>query len=84
MRGSRTSKITIAKKAETGMRLTRVEKERVNDSRLKIQSAADALSKVAPDKIPEFDEIQDCLEGAEESLKGTLLAAQSEEQKKDH
>ena len=36
------------------------------------------------EKFLNLTEIQDCLEGAEESLKGTLLAAQSEEQKKDH
>ena len=51
---------------------------------MKIRSITATLTKVDPDKVLNLTEIQDCLEGAEESLKGTLLAAQSEEQKKDH
>jgi len=54
------------------MSLTRVERERVSDSRLKIQSVADSLSQVDPGKIPDFEQIQDCLEEAEKSLTGAL------------
>jgi len=66
------------------MALTRADRERISDSRMKIRSITATLTKVDPDKVLNLTEIQDCLEGAEESLKGTLLAAQSEEQKKDH
>ncbi len=54
------------------MALTRVERERINDSRLKIQSAADTLNEVDPNKIPHFSDIQTCLEQAEERLSGAL------------
>jgi hypothetical protein len=54
------------------MALTRTEKERIVDSRLKIQSVAQSLDQVDPGKVPNFEEIQDCLEGAEESLDEAL------------
>ena len=59
------------------MELTRTEKERIADSRLKIQSVAQSLNYVDPSKVPNFEEIQDCLEGAEESLEGALNPAGS-------
>jgi hypothetical protein len=52
--------------------LTRLEQERITDSRLKIQSVFRSLSHVDPKKIPGFEEIQDCLEEAEKSLGGAL------------
>jgi hypothetical protein len=54
------------------MALTRVEKERISDSRLKIQSAVEILSEVPSEKIPSFDEIQSCLESAERNLNKAL------------
>ncbi len=54
------------------MALTRAEKERVADSRLKIQSAANSLNQVDPNKVPNFEEIQECLEDADESLQSAL------------
>ena len=54
------------------MSLTRVEKERVKDSRLKIQSVAHSLKHVDPSKVPNFEEIQECLEDADASLQGAL------------
>lgn len=54
------------------MRLTRLEKERITDSRLKIQSVADSLKQVDPSKVDEFEAIQDCLESAEDSLRSAL------------
>ena len=57
------------------MTLTRTERERIADSRLKIQSVAHSLNQVDPSKVPNFEEIRDCLEGAEESLEGALKPA---------
>jgi|HubBroStandDraft_5_1064220.scaffolds.fasta_scaffold987662_2 hypothetical protein len=54
------------------MALTRLERERISDSRLKLQSAANSLSQIDPGKVPEFNDIQDCLEDAERSLAGAL------------
>lgn len=56
------------------MALNREEKERISDSRLKIQSVTRSLHQIDPDKIPKLEEIQDCLEDAEESLKGALVS----------
>jgi hypothetical protein len=56
------------------MALTRVERERVSDSRLKIQSAADTLKDVDPEKIPNYEEIQSCLATADKYLDGVLRA----------
>ena len=56
------------------MALTRTEKERIADSRLKLRSVADSLTHVDPKKIHNFDDIQDCLEDADKSLNGALKA----------
>jgi hypothetical protein len=65
------------------MALTRVEKERVSDSRLKIQSVNNSLKHVDPKKVPHFAEIQECLEEAEESLGGALRSLESEPPKSE-
>jgi hypothetical protein len=57
------------------MQLTRTEKERIADSRNKIQSVAKSLSKVDPEKVEDIDGIQDCLEGAEKNLDKALRSA---------
>jgi hypothetical protein len=54
------------------MRLTRVERERISDSRLKIQSVTDTLHHLDNQKVPGLNEIQNCLEDAEKSLSGAL------------
>ena len=54
------------------MALTRLERERITDTRLKLQSAANTLSQLDPGKVPDFEDIQDCLEGAEKSLGSAL------------
>ena len=54
------------------MGLTRVEKERISDSRRKIRSVFDSLHQIDPDKISDLQEIENCLESAEKSLTGTL------------
>jgi len=67
------------------MALTRLEKEQISDSRLKLQSAANTLSHVDLGKIPDFEEIRDCLEDAEKSLGSALRLSKSapKEQKID-
>ncbi|HJT86781.1 MAG TPA: hypothetical protein VJ732_02970 [Bryobacteraceae bacterium] len=57
------------------MALTRTEKERIKDSRLKIQSASHTLSQVDAEKIPDYEEIQSCLETADKTLGGALRDA---------
>jgi hypothetical protein len=59
------------------MALTRLERERITDSRLKLQSAARTLKHIDPDKVPDFDDIQECLEDAEKSLRGALRSSRS-------
>lgn len=59
------------------MALTRVERERITDSRLKIQAIAHSLNSVDPTKIPHFEEIQECLEDADKSLGGALRSSES-------
>jgi hypothetical protein len=48
--------------------LTKVEKERLTDSQLKIQSVSSSLKHVDPEKVPGFEEIRDCLEDADKNL----------------
>jgi len=54
------------------MRLTRTERERIRDSRLKIQSVASTLKHVDPKKIRRIEQIEECLEEAEHNLGGAL------------
>jgi hypothetical protein len=57
------------------MALTPVERERLTDGRLKLQSVADSLKHVDPKHIPGVEEIQECLEDAEKSLSGALRSS---------
>jgi len=54
------------------MGLSRVDRERLNDSRLKLQSVSNSLSQVDPRNVPDFDDIQQCLDNASRSLRGAL------------
>ena len=54
------------------MGLTRVDKERIRDSRMKLQSVASSLKELSPQAVDEIDDIQNCLEDAEKTLKGAL------------
>ena len=54
------------------MGLTEEERARLNDSKHKIQSVANSLTHVDPSKVPGFDEIKECLENADDSLKEAL------------
>ena len=77
MRGWDISRL-ISVGRDRAMALTRVEKERVTDSRLKIQSVNNSLKHVDPKKVPHFEEIQECLEDAEKSLGGALRSSESD------
>lgn len=59
------------------MNLTATEKERLRDSLLKIQAVTETLSDVDPAKVPNFQAIQDCLEGADETLDHALRSSSS-------
>jgi hypothetical protein len=54
------------------MSLTDVERERIQDSKRKIQSITHSLQHVDPKKIADFEAIQDCLDVTDRSLEGTL------------
>jgi hypothetical protein len=58
------------------MVLTRMERERITDSRLKIQSIANSLSRIDAKKVPDVEDIQECLEDAERSLSGALQSSE--------
>ena len=63
------------------MELTRSERAKITDSVHSIQSARASLSEIEKDKVPDVEEIQDCLEGADKKLRGALRA--SPEKKKN-
>jgi len=57
---------------EIPMSLTQVERERIQDSKRKIQSVNHSLHHVDPRKIADFEAIEQCLEQADRTLEGTL------------
>jgi hypothetical protein len=52
--------------------LTKSERSKITDSVHSIQSARASLADIDETKIPEVDEIQDCLENADKNLRGAL------------
>jgi hypothetical protein len=54
------------------MKLTPVERERITDSMLKIQSARASLQQVDDEKYPNADQIDSCLQSANLHLKIAL------------
>ena len=50
------------------MRLTRVEREKITDSVLKIQSVRASLDQMDESKIPQLEDIQSCLKTADTNL----------------
>ena len=60
------------------MALTRVERAKITDSALKIQSAQASLEKLDEDKVEEFAQIQQCLEMADANLRRALRENGSE------
>ena len=62
--------------------LTKSERAKITDSVHSIQSARASLADIDETRVPEVDEIQDCLESADKNLRGALR--QSPERKKPH
>jgi len=58
--------------AQNWMSLTKSERAKITDSVHSIQSARASLAHIDEEKVPEVDEIQDCLEGADKKLRGAL------------
>lgn len=54
------------------MKLNIVERERITDSVLKIQSVRASLDKVDEGKIPNLEEMEECLEGVDNGLREAL------------
>ncbi len=54
------------------MPLTRLEREKITDSVLKIQSARASLGTMDSSKIPDFEVIESCLKSADENLSEAL------------
>jgi hypothetical protein len=54
------------------MAMTKAEKERVNDIRLKLQSAARSLQHLPESDIPDYDEIEKCLDNADQNLREAI------------
>jgi len=61
------------------MGLSRVERARISDSRLRIKSVEHSLKHVDPKKVENYDAIQECLENADESLTKALDEASNSE-----
>jgi hypothetical protein len=54
------------------MKLTTVDRERITDSVLKIQSVRASLDQVDEGKIPRQDEMEECLEKTDNGLREVL------------
>jgi hypothetical protein len=60
------------------MPLSKIERERIKDSRVRIQAIADSLKRVAPQKVPDMDAIKECLQEAEKSLELALRSSDTD------
>jgi hypothetical protein len=58
--------------ARKSMKLTSVERERITDSVLKIQSVRASLDQMDEGKIPKLGEMESCLEGVDDGLREAL------------
>jgi hypothetical protein len=63
------------------MKLTATERERITDSVLKIQSVRASMDHLEKSKIPNKDELEECLEDADESFHEALGYRQSKKSK---
>src|ERR1700749_3579983 len=68
-RSTRTCVISKNTGVRPPMKLTTVDRERITDSMLKIQSVRATLNEVDGSKIPHAHEVESCLETADTSLK---------------
>jgi hypothetical protein len=57
------------------MPLSRVDRERITDSVLKIQSVRAQLDHLDEGKLSEIDEIKDCLENADDNMRDALKSS---------
>ena len=55
--------------------LTKSERAKITDSMHSIQSARASLADIDEAKLPDVDEIQECLESADKNLRGALRDA---------
>ena len=58
--------------ARAQMTFTRVERAKITDTVLKIQSARTSLENIDESKIPDFEEIQSCLSMVDKNLRFAL------------
>ena len=58
--------------------LTKSDRAKITDSVHSIQSARASLADIDETKVPEVDEIQECLENADKNLRGALREAPQE------
>ena len=58
--------------------LTKSERAKITDSMHSIQSARASLADIDETKVPDVDEIQECLEAADKNLRGALREAPEE------
>jgi hypothetical protein len=65
------------------MALTHEEKERIADNRMKIQSVAHSLTHIDPNKINDFEAIEECLEDAERNLAAALRSSEAPQRKRN-
>jgi hypothetical protein len=62
------------------MALTRLEREKITDSMLKIQSVRTVLADLQDDKVPDIQAIRGCLLSADRSLRRALREPYPEHQ----
>jgi hypothetical protein len=60
--------------------LSKEERARVNDIKHNIQAASASLANVDPQKVPNIEEIEDCLEGADKTLRAVLQVSKQSKQ----
>ena len=68
----RAEEISGGRAAQHSMELTKSERAKITDSVHSIQSARASLSGVDESKVPKLDEIEECLDGADKTLRGAL------------
>jgi hypothetical protein len=60
------------------MPLSRVDRERITDSVLKIQSVRNQLNHLDGSKLSEIEEIKECLENADDNMRDALKSSQKD------